>query len=118
MRRARLWSYLGWQGRDFAAERGAPLLIVATLMAFPIIMALRELRATAASPMQAEVSARYAIVQLFAEFSLIAVLIGINGVVSNDRVRGYYRFLFAKPVSIPRYYAQAYAVNGLGLLFA
>jgi hypothetical protein len=118
MRRARLWSYLGWQGRDFAAERGAPLLIVATLMAFPIIMALRELRATAASPMQAEVSARYAIVQLFAEFSLIAVLIGINGVVSSDRVRGYYRFLFAKPVSIPRYYAQAYAVNGLGLLFA
>jgi hypothetical protein len=118
MRRARLWTYLGWQVRDFAAERGAPLLIVATLMGFPIIMGLRGMRAAAASPMQAEASARFAIVELVAQFALIAALIGINGVVSNDRVRGYYRFLFAKPVSIPRYYAQAYVVNGLGLMLA
>jgi hypothetical protein len=116
MRRARLWRYLAWQARDFVAERGAPLLIVATLMTFPIIMGLRELRSAAASSTQAAISAHYAVVALFAEFSLIAVLIGINGVVSTDRVRGYYRFLFAKPVSIPRYYAQAYTVNGLGLV--
>jgi hypothetical protein len=118
MRRARLWSYIGWQARDFVAERGAPLLIVATLMSFPIVMGLRQLRDAAPSAIQAQTTARYGIVQLFAEFSLISVLIGINGVVSNDRVRGYYRFLFAKPVSIPRYYAQAYVVNGIGLLFA
>ena len=116
MRRARLWSYLAWQARDFVFERGAPLVIVATLMTFPIIMGLRELRDTAPSAAQAATLANYAVVQLFAEFSLISVLIGINGVVSNDRVRGYYRFLFAKPVSIPRYYAQAYVVNGVGLL--
>jgi hypothetical protein len=116
VRRARLWSYLRWQARDFVAERGAPLLIVATLMSFPIIMGLRALREQAPSETQGMMSATYAVVSLFAEFSLIAVLIGINGVVSNDRVRGYYRFLFAKPVSIPRYYAQAYVVNGLGLL--
>lgn len=115
MRRARLWSYIGWQARDFVAERGAPLLIVATLMSFPIIMGLRGLGQNV-PPLQAATSARYAIVQLFAEFSLISVLIGINGVVSNDRVKGYYRFLFAKPVSIPRYYAQAYVVNGVGLV--
>jgi hypothetical protein len=115
VRRARLWSYLRWQARDFVAERGAPLLIVATLMSFPIIMGLRGMREQI-SQTQAVTSARYAVVSLFAEFALIAVLIGINGVVSNDRVRGYYRFLFAKPVSIPRYYAQAYVVNGLGLL--
>ncbi|HJR66630.1 MAG TPA: hypothetical protein VJ802_09355 [Gemmatimonadaceae bacterium] len=116
MRRARMWSYLAWQSRDFVVERGAPLLIVATLMTFPIIMTLRDLGDDAASPMQAAISARYGIVQLFAEFSLICVLIGINGVVSSDRVKGYYRFLFAKPVSIPRYYAQAYVVNGVGLV--
>jgi len=105
-----------WQARDFAVERGAPLLIVATLMTFPIIMGLRQMR-EAGLP-RPEISARYAILELFAQFSLIAVLIGINGVVSNDRVRGYYRFLFAKPVSIPRYYAQAFIINGLGLLAA
>jgi hypothetical protein len=116
VRRARLWSYLLWQARDFVAERGAPLLIVATLMSFPIIMGLRGIREQGLPETQGVMSATYAVVSLFAEFSLIAVLIGINGVVSNDRVRGYYRFLFAKPVSIPRYYAQAYVVNGLGLL--
>ena len=114
MRRARLWSYLRWQASDFVTERGAPLLIVATLMTFPIIMGLRELRASGVP--RADLSARAAVLELLAQFALIAVLIGINGVVSNDRVRGYYRFLFAKPVSIPRYYAQAYVVNGLGLL--
>ena len=112
-----MWSYIGWQTRDFITERGAPLLIVATLMAFPIIVGLRQIRATA-PPLQGATSARYAIIQLFAEFSLIAVLIGINGVVSSDRVKGYYRFLFSKPVSIPRYYAQAYVINGVGLVLA
>ena len=110
-----MWSYIGWQARDFVTERGAPLLIVATLMSFPIVMGLRHL-ADNMPPLQAAMSARYGVLQLFAEFSLISVLIGINGVVSNDRVKGYYRFLFAKPVSIPRYYAQAYIVNGLGLI--
>jgi hypothetical protein len=111
-----MWSYMVWQARDFAFERGAPLVIVATLMTFPIIMVLRGLRTGMADAAQAATAANYAVVQLFGEFSLISVLIGINGVVSNDRVRNYYRFLFAKPVSIPRYYAQAYVVNGVGLL--
>lgn len=117
MSRARLWSYVGWQARDFVTERGAPLLIVASLLVFPMIMTLRRSRASVAA-MRAETAAGQAIVEVLAQLALIAVLIGINGIVSNDRVRGYYRFLFAKPVSIPRYYAQAYAVNGLGLVAA
>jgi hypothetical protein len=114
MMRARLWSYLGWQTRDFAVERGAPLLIVATLVTFPFIVGLRQMR-HAGMP-RLDSAFQGSLVELFTSFSIIAVLIGINGVVSNDRVRGYYRFLFAKPVSIPRYYAQAFVVNGLGLL--
>jgi hypothetical protein len=90
-----MWSYMAWQARDFAFERGAPLVIVATLMTFPIIMVLRGLRTGTSDAAQAATAASYAVVQLFGEFSLISVLIGINGVVSNDRVRSYYRFLFA-----------------------
>jgi hypothetical protein len=104
-----MWAYLAWQGRDFAFERGAPLLIVATLLAGTMIVELRRVQPP-------EAAVREAIVQLFGTFSMLTVLIGINGIVSNDRVRGYYRLLFAKPVSIPRYYAQAWIVNGLGLL--
>jgi hypothetical protein len=111
-----MWSYLAWQTRDFAIERGAPLLIVATLLTFPVIVRLRDLRGGQMPALEGAVTA--GVLELLATFSLIAVLIGINGVVSNDRVRGYYRFLFAKPVSIPRYYAQAFVINGLGLLAA
>lgn len=118
MKRARLWSYLAWQARDFAFERGAPLLIVATLMAFPVIMELRKLRPAIAMAGQAQSLVVSGVLEVLSQFSFIAVLIGINGIVSNDRVRGYYRFLFAKPVSIPRYYAQAFVVNGAGLAFA
>jgi hypothetical protein len=116
MTRARLWSYLRWQARDFVTERGAPLLIVAMLMWGPFIVGLRRMHAAMAGLPQASASTVSAILDVFETFAVISVLIGINGVVSNDRVRGYYRFLFAKPVSIPRYYAQAYVVNGIGLL--
>lgn len=114
MRRARLGAYFAWQARDFAFERGAPLLIVATLVTFPFIAGIRQMRNLGATRLDGMFEG--ALIELFTNFSIIAVLIGINGVVSNDRVRGYYRFLFAKPVSIPRYYAQAFAMNGLGLL--
>jgi hypothetical protein len=116
MRRARLWRYLLWQARDFVVERGAPLLIVAFLMWGPVIVTLRRMSGAMPDSTLVRANAVSVIVEGFATFSVIAVLVGINGVVSNDRVRGYYRFLFAKPVSIPRYYAQAYAVNGIGLM--
>jgi hypothetical protein len=116
MRRGRLWSYLRWQARDFVTERGTPLLIVAMLMWGPFIVTLRRMHAAMQGLPQASTGAVSAIIDVFSTFAIISVLIGINGVVSNDRVRGYYRFLFAKPVSIPRYYAQAYVVNGIGLI--
>lgn len=116
MRRARLWSYLGWQARDFVTERGAPLLIVATLIWGSVIITLRRIGDAMPGSSQVGVTVLGLILEAFQTFSVVAVLIGINGIVSNDRVRGYYRFLFAKPVSIPRYYAQAFAVNGIGLL--
>lgn len=50
--------------------------------------------------------------------AFFGTLIAANGIVSNDRKQGYYRFLFAKPVSIVRYYAQAFAVHGIGFLAA
>ena len=115
MRRARIWAYLLWQARDFVLERGAPLVIVAGLMTSSIIVALRQLRVQAEG-IQADAGAGLLIAELVAGFSLFAVIIGINGVVSNDRVRGYFRILFAKPLSVPRYYAQAWIVNGAGLL--
>jgi ABC-type transport system involved in multi-copper enzyme maturation permease subunit len=53
---------------------------------------------------------------LFTLFGFLGTLIATHGIVSRDRERGFHRFLFAKPVPMPSYYAQAFAVNGAGLL--
>jgi hypothetical protein len=49
-------------------------------------------------------------------FALLATLFALNGLSGVDRQRGYFRFLFAKPVRVPWYYAQAFAVRAVGVL--
>lgn len=48
----------------------------------------------------------------------VSVLIALNGIVSNDRKMGYYRFLFSKPVSPVAYYSQLFFVYMAGVLVA
>jgi hypothetical protein len=48
----------------------------------------------------------------------VSVLIALNGIVSNDRKMGYYRFLFSKPVSPVAYYTQLFFVYMAGVLAA
>ena len=43
-------------------------------------------------------------------------LIGTLSIVSIDRMQGYYRFLFSRPVSPPAYYATKFSINGAGFL--
>jgi hypothetical protein len=112
--RARLGRYALWQLRDYVFERGLPLLIVAALVLLPMIQGRRRF---AVSPEQEHGFALTMLAETFTGFfGFVIVLLSANGVVSNDRKQGYYRFLFAKPVSIPAYYAQSLAVNGVGAL--
>jgi hypothetical protein len=48
----------------------------------------------------------------------ISVLIALNGIISNDRKMGYYRFLFAKPVDPLFYYGQLFLVYLAGVVVA
>jgi hypothetical protein len=114
--RGRLTAYMAWQTRDFAFERGLPMLIVGTLILFPVIMMTRTMRT--ATPAGADIG-QLALQMLGQSISLLAfvlVLLSVNGIVSNDRKRGYYRLLFAKPVSLLRYYAQSFLISAAGLL--
>jgi hypothetical protein len=46
----------------------------------------------------------------------IGTFFATNGIIANDRKFGFYRFLFAKPVSPPAYYAVTFASYGVGFL--
>ncbi len=111
--RGRLARYSLYQLRDYLVERGLPTLLIGTILFLPLIFALLRpsaLRGTSGELLLASLAA------LLPIFGFIAVLLGINGIVSNDRQRGYFRFLFSKPISVRRYYVQAFLINGVGTL--
>jgi hypothetical protein len=114
--RGRLARYALWQFRDYVFERGIPTLIVLVLMFFPLVAALRAAEGSLFDGEPVAAAALAAFIGLLPTLGFVTILLGVNGIISHDRKRGYYRFLFAKPVSPIRYYAQAFVVNWVGLL--
>lgn len=112
--RARLARYSVWQLRDYVFERGLPSLIVTTLVLLPIAAQFRAMRAVA--DFRPEEFAGAALAQLAPTFGFFVVLLAVNGIISNDRKSGAYRLLFARPISIGRFYAQAFVVNWIGAM--
>lgn len=51
--------------------------------------------------------------QAMGTFLPLGVFLGMNGLVSYDRIKGYFRFTLAKPVPVPGYYATAFVVHAL-----
>ena len=45
-------------------------------------------------------------------FLHLSAFLGVARLVSDDRSTGTYRFLFAKPVSVPRFYVQQWLLHG------
>jgi hypothetical protein len=109
--KSNLRRYLLWQLRDFARDRGYAILLVGFLIGFTIVAPVRGMGRTIDSTL-----ARSLLVAVLSQVSFILAFITLNGIVSTDRKMGYFRFLFAKPVSIPAYYVQLFFVYLAGFL--
>jgi hypothetical protein len=115
--------YLKFQIRDFVRHRATIMLPLALLVLwifhhnFEPMLAQRALRY--GRSIDAATAARW-----FHDMALggglllggAGSIVSVGGIVSRDREGGYQKFLFAKPVRMTRYYLQAFAVNGVGLL--
>jgi len=131
-RGARLGRYSLWHVRDYALNRGLPTLIVALLFGYLGVSAmLMQLGSPAGTPAYlirqygsveaARTAARHALSAGFVgtfigTYAFLAALIAMNGIVSNDRKLGFYRFLFTKPVTPAAYYGAEFLVNGACVL--
>jgi len=131
-RAARLGSYALWQVRDYAVNRGLPTLIVALLFGYlgvssmllavngpggPPAYLIRKYGTAEAAHQVMLHSASIGFVATFiGTYAFLGALIGMNGIVANDRKLGFYRFLFAKPVAPATLYGAEFAVNGLCFL--
>jgi hypothetical protein len=123
-RRARLARYALWQLRDYAFDKGFATLVVLVLTTVLVRM-LMDAAATSlpdgphaarlAESMRAQ-QRQQLLVQILTSHFIFGVLFATNGIVSDDRKLGYYRFLFAKPVTAPGFYATKFLVHGAGFL--
>lgn len=114
MNRARLAKYSLWQFRDFVMEKGIAIVLIGICLGY---LQLLPLRLTGMTQLDATAKTRF-VTAMAGNFLTIFVLITLNGMISTDRKQGYYRFLFAKPLSPVSYYGQLFVVHLAGYLAA
>jgi len=109
--RDNLRRYALWQMRDFGRDRAIALLIIGLALGFTFVAPVRAMHMQ-----MTEMSAKQLILVSLQQIVFICSFVALNGIVSNDRKMGYYRFLFSKPVSIPAYYAQQFLIYFIGFI--
>ena len=115
-RPARLGRYALWQFGDFGFNIAIITIILFALLGAIFIMKLNAQAAYFASQkMTMPAGAKLqSFTMLLSMFTYVAPFIAMSGVVASDRTSGYTRFLFAKPVSPVRFYAQSVLVRLIG----
>ena len=124
IRRARLLEYAPWVLRDYFMNHGLSTALVVLLIGFLSVMSQMSVMSMMAGAAAAPVKlgdmpldlARRALHTIIPALVFLGTVFATNGIVANDRKMGYYRFLFAKPVSPPLYYAMTFGLYGLGLI--
>jgi hypothetical protein len=130
---ARVGRYGIWQLRDYFTSRGLPTFIVAVLGAYVTVAPMLNILEHQLSVLPPRLIERYGGIhgargvlmgdlteKFLGDFLGVLVFLGalfaINGLVAEDRKKGYYRFLFSKPMSPRRYYGQAFFIHWLGFI--
>jgi hypothetical protein len=103
--------YALWQFRDFGRDRAIALMIIGLALGFMFVSPVKMMQVQIT-----EASARQLVMVSLQQIVFICAFVALNGIVSNDRKQGYYRFLFSKPVSIPAYYAQQFVIYFVGFM--
>jgi len=117
MTRGRPGKYSLWIFRDFVLERGIAIVIIGALWGYVMFEPARRTMGTQWRGDQSSPLWGIAMLVSSAIVSL-SVLIAVNGIVATDRKNGYYRFIFAKPISPVLYYAEVFLIYMAGVLTA
>lgn len=111
--KARVGRYGVWQLRDYVMGIGGVTLLLGVLA---IGMARGTNVSVGAADHVQRVASHAVADWVLGVVSFLGAVVACSGVVSDDRSRGYYRFLLSKPMNPVRFYLQAYAVRGVGFL--
>ena len=110
--------YAGWQLRDTLLTRGVQALLIGLLLGLQVALPVRLGFGPgwADDPRAAEMLA-VVVRSLESLLPSVLTLVAVHGLVSGDRRSGHFRLLFAKPVGVAGYYAQAWLAH-LAVLLA
>lgn len=115
--RGRLGRYAVYLLRDYVTRGGFAVILFGLFMVgVPLAAGTAGQPAGFLRSPEGGIVARRILSEVLPTIAFLGCLLAANGIVSDDRKHGYFRFVFAKPVGVVRYYATAWAMNGLGLL--
>jgi hypothetical protein len=114
--RARLARYALWHLRDYLRDKGIATLVTICLIGLLTQLSINSARAFGANTSLLQQAADQAVASTLGWLSILGALFATNGIIADDRKRGYYRLLFAKPASVVAYYASKFAVYGAGFV--
>ncbi|HWE43157.1 MAG TPA: hypothetical protein VG432_11655 [Gemmatimonadaceae bacterium] len=116
--RARLGAYGLWQLRDFVFERAAAIVVVLGLWTWLNYMSTTVARTSVfvTGGVHALEFGANVLAQTVSLSWILCALLAVHGISANDRTTGRFRLIFAKPVSVVRFYGQAFAVHLLAYL--
>jgi hypothetical protein len=101
--------YLGRQIMDRTGPRVLVAWVIVAGLCVPLHFAMKQQQdAPRAASLQI-------VHQLYFQLACLAVVAIFHGIVSDDRVRGYFRFYLAKPVSPLWFYGQSFVLGVLGM---
>lgn len=113
----RLARYAPIQFMDYAIERGAVTLLLGAVIGLAMVLPIAKgLAESSVDPEQVRVVIQQFFLSTLGLFCWFATITAVNGIVSNDRAKGTFRFLFSKPIGAIRYYAQAWLLHGIGVV--
>lgn len=116
--RGRLGAYALWQAGDYLLGPAIWTVFVAGVLGvFPMIMFQAQMSHANVPAGQLDTMMAQRLDAFIGILAFFGPMLAVNGLVSKDRAPGLSRFLFAKPVGVAQYYAQAWVIRG-GLLLA
>ncbi|MCH7474977.1 MAG: hypothetical protein IIA27_09925 [Gemmatimonadetes bacterium] len=112
---ATLPQYFPRQLRDMLLTRGAAMLVIGVVFSLPILMGALRISQSGAIPQSGAAALLDGSLRGTSPF---LVMVATYGIIGEDVRRGYFRFLFAKPISPVLYYAQAFLAALIAFLAA
>mgnify|MGYP001590677678 FL=1 len=113
-RSLRWMAYARWQLLDAIWQRLALPLGLTALFTFAGFYSMNEMASGRPDFWTTDDAGRFTRMMLRQAMSIyipLAVLMGTNGIVAQDRQKGFFRFFFAKPVPVPDFYLSAYLIH-------